>query len=97
MAARRPDGMKNWRSSRAVTAGLVAATVLTTALTIWLALGLHAQREADERRQDILTAARQSALNFTSSTTGTTTATARTYWRARRATSRSSSRHRRSN
>ncbi|MFF8353996.1 hypothetical protein ACF063_11150 [Streptomyces chartreusis] len=66
MAARRPDGMKNWRSSRAVTAGLAAATVLTTALTIWLALGLHAQREADERRQDILAAARQSALNFTS-------------------------------
>ncbi|MFD8048522.1 hypothetical protein ACFV5E_34430 [Streptomyces chartreusis] len=66
MAARRPDGMKNWRSSRAVTAGLAAATALTTALAIWLVVGLHAQREADRRHQDILAAARQSALNFTS-------------------------------
>jgi Mce-associated membrane protein len=49
-----------------MTAGLVAATILTTALTIWLALTLSAQREADQRRQDILAAARQSALNFTS-------------------------------
>ncbi|MFF5482802.1 hypothetical protein ACFY5C_36600 [Streptomyces sp. NPDC012935] len=49
-----------------MTAGLVAATILTTALTVWLALTLSAQREADQRRQDILAAARQSALNFTS-------------------------------
>ncbi|PAZ16813.1 hypothetical protein CLM62_05690 [Streptomyces sp. SA15] len=49
-----------------MTAGLVAATVLTTALTIWLSLGLYEQREAEQRRQDILAAARQSALNFTS-------------------------------
>ncbi|MDQ1049670.1 hypothetical protein [Streptomyces sp. V4I2] len=61
MAARRTDGMK-----RALTVGLVVATVLTTALTTWLGLGLHDQREADQRRQDILAAARQSALNFTS-------------------------------
>ncbi|MFE6621363.1 hypothetical protein ACFZBP_35075 [Streptomyces sp. NPDC008086] len=53
-------------SGRAMTAGLIAATILTTALTIWLTLGLLAQREADERRQDVLSAARQSALNFTS-------------------------------
>ncbi|WP_411151186.1 hypothetical protein [Streptomyces sp. A30] len=61
MAARRTDGMK-----RALTAGLVVAAVLTTALTTWLGLGLHDQREADQRRQDILAAARRSALNFTS-------------------------------
>jgi Mce-associated membrane protein len=61
MAARRTDGMK-----RALTVGLVVATVLTTALTIWLGLSLNDQREADQRRQDILAAARQSALNFTS-------------------------------
>ncbi|RSN85345.1 hypothetical protein DMH26_34210 [Streptomyces sp. WAC 05379] len=58
--------MKNWRSSRAVTAGLAAPTALATALAIWPAVGLHAQHEADQRRQDILAAARQSALNFTS-------------------------------
>ncbi|MEU1940210.1 hypothetical protein ACH49O_04215 [Streptomyces coeruleorubidus] len=49
-----------------LTAGLVAATVSTTALTLWLAFGLFQQREADQRRQGILAAARQSALNFTS-------------------------------
>ncbi|WP_406192091.1 hypothetical protein OG331_05265 [Streptomyces sp. NBC_01017] len=49
-----------------MTAGLVAATVLTTALTIWLTLGLYAQREVDQRHQAMLAAARQSALNFTS-------------------------------
>ncbi|MGI5374977.1 hypothetical protein ACQEV2_12145 [Streptomyces sp. CA-251387] len=49
-----------------VTAGLVAATVLTTAVTIWLTFGLLEHREAEQRRQDILAAARQSALNFTS-------------------------------
>lgn len=49
-----------------VTAGLVAATVVTTALSLWLAFGLYQQREADQRRQGILAAARQSALNFTS-------------------------------
>ncbi|WP_328419323.1 hypothetical protein [Streptomyces sp. NBC_00443] len=58
--------MKNLRSSISLTAGLVASTVLTTALTTWLALGLYAQREANQVRQDILVAARQSALNFTS-------------------------------
>lgn len=66
MAASWPDGMRSIVTSRAMTAGLIAATILTTALTIWLALGLLEQREADEHRQDILAAARQSALNFTS-------------------------------
>lgn len=63
MAARWPDGI---RSSRAMTVGLTVATALTTALTIWLALSLSTHHQADQRRQDILTAARQSALNFTS-------------------------------
>ncbi|WP_369276045.1 hypothetical protein AB5J55_01080 [Streptomyces sp. R11] len=58
--------MKNLRSPVSLKAGLVASTVLTTALTTWLALGLHAQHEANQVRQDILVAARQSALNFTS-------------------------------
>lgn len=66
MAARWPDGMRNVMSSRAMTMGLVLSTVLTTALTIWLTLGLYTQREADQSRQNILAAARQSALNFTS-------------------------------
>ncbi|GHD21626.1 hypothetical protein GCM10010313_55450 [Streptomyces violarus] len=65
MAARRPHGMKPVRPG-VLTAGLVAATVLTTALTLWLALTLYEQREADQRRQGVLAAARQSALNFTS-------------------------------
>lgn len=65
MAARWPDGMR-LRRPRLLTAGLITATVLTTALSIWLALGLHGQHEAEGRRQDILAAARQSALNFTS-------------------------------
>ncbi|MCF1596136.1 hypothetical protein [Streptomyces muensis] len=50
----------------ALSVGLATATVVTTALTIWLTLGVMDQREADHRRQDILAAARQSALNFTS-------------------------------
>lgn len=66
MAARWPHGMREALSGRAVSAALAAATVVVTALTIWLALGLYAQAEADQRRQDILAAARQSALNFTS-------------------------------
>jgi Mce-associated membrane protein len=53
-------------TGRAGSVGLVVATVLTTALTLWLSLGLYEQHEAGQRRQDILAAARQSALNFTS-------------------------------
>jgi Mce-associated membrane protein len=49
-----------------MTAGLVASTVITAALALWLAFGMYEQREADQRRQGILAAARQSALNFTS-------------------------------
>lgn len=53
-------------SGRAWSVGLAVATVFTTALTIWLSLGLHDQHDRAQRRQDILAAARQSALNFTS-------------------------------
>ncbi|MEU1848631.1 hypothetical protein ABZ499_04905 [Streptomyces sp. NPDC019990] len=51
---------------RALSAGLVVATVLTTAVSVWLATELAGQRSAEQRRQDVLAAARQSALNFTS-------------------------------
>jgi Mce-associated membrane protein len=50
----------------ALSAGLVAATVLTTAVALWLGLRLYDQRADEQRRHDILAAARQSALNFTS-------------------------------
>lgn len=62
MAARRPDGL----NGRALTVGLVVATLLTTALMLWLSMRLYDRHETDMRRQDILSAARQSALNFTS-------------------------------
>ncbi|CAL9289751.1 hypothetical protein [Streptomyces sp. SudanB52_2052] len=51
---------------RALSAGLAAATVVTTASALWLGLQVQEQRAAEQRRQDILAAARQSALNFTS-------------------------------
>ncbi|MER6067896.1 hypothetical protein ABT187_03360 [Streptomyces sp. NPDC001817] len=51
---------------RPLSAALVAATVLAGVLCGWLGLKLSDQRAADQRRQDILAAARQSALNFTS-------------------------------
>ncbi|GGX31245.1 hypothetical protein [Streptomyces lomondensis] len=51
---------------RALSAGLVVATVLTTASALWLGFQVREQRAAEQRRQDILAAARQSALNFTS-------------------------------
>lgn len=76
MVARRADGMSRpraigarlarARSGRAWTVGLAMTTVLTTALTIWLSLGLYDQHDRAQRRQDLLAAARQSALNFTS-------------------------------
>ncbi|MFE5812968.1 hypothetical protein [Streptomyces sp. NPDC056479] len=53
-------------SGRAWSLGLATATVVVTALVISLTLDLYEQHQADERRQDILSAARQSALNFTS-------------------------------
>ncbi|MFE0451904.1 hypothetical protein ACFW2D_11525 [Streptomyces sp. NPDC058914] len=52
--------------TRLLPAGLVAATVLTTAAAVWLSVRVYEQRQAEQRRQDILAAARQSALNFTS-------------------------------
>ncbi|MGW3174219.1 hypothetical protein [Streptomyces sp. NPDC001153] len=51
---------------RLLPAGLVAATVLTTVLSVWLGLKVADQRGAEQRRQEVLAAARQSALNFTS-------------------------------
>ncbi|WP_234310796.1 hypothetical protein [Streptomyces sp. NRRL S-474] len=71
MATRRTDGLnadgeKRGRRRAALSAGLVVATVVTTVLSVWLAFGLAEQRSTEQRRQDILAAARQSALNFTS-------------------------------
>jgi Mce-associated membrane protein len=54
-----------WGRQQALSAGLVAATVLTSGLSVWLGVHLADQRATDQRRQDILAAARQSALNFT--------------------------------
>ncbi|MEU0004339.1 hypothetical protein ABZ079_08545 [Streptomyces sp. NPDC006314] len=51
---------------RLLSAGFVAVTVLAAVLSVWLGLKLAGQRGAEQRRQDILAAARQSALNFTS-------------------------------
>ncbi|MFF3565440.1 hypothetical protein ACFYXS_35920 [Streptomyces sp. NPDC002574] len=62
MAPRRPHGV----TDRRVLAALGAFAVLLAVLSCWYGLRLH-QRYADERRdQDIVAAARQSALNFTS-------------------------------
>ncbi|MFF0083436.1 hypothetical protein ACFYR1_27520 [Streptomyces canus] len=58
--------MNRTLTGKAWSVGLVVATVLTIALTVWLSLGHYDQREAEQRRQDILAASRQSALNFTS-------------------------------
>lgn len=52
--------------ARLLSAGLVTATVLTTTAAVWLSVQVYEQRQAEQRRQDILAAARQSALNFTS-------------------------------
>lgn len=54
------------RRGRALPAGLAVATAVTTALTLWLGVQLYEQRAEEHRHQDILAAARQSALNFTS-------------------------------
>ncbi|MFI1398035.1 hypothetical protein [Streptomyces sp. NPDC020681] len=45
---------------------VAAATALTMALTGWLGVRLYEQQAENRRHQDILAAARQSALNFTS-------------------------------
>ncbi|HZF90286.1 hypothetical protein [Streptomyces sp.] len=67
MAARRTHGVR--RRVRALldsAAALAAAAVLTTATAVWLSVQVYEQRQTEQRRQDILAAARQSALNFTS-------------------------------
>ncbi|MFJ3336400.1 hypothetical protein [Streptomyces sp. NPDC086766] len=46
--------------------GLVGVTVLTAVLSGWLGVRLSERRADEQRRQDVLAAARQSALNFTS-------------------------------
>ncbi|MFI1937184.1 hypothetical protein [Streptomyces purpureus] len=79
MAARRTHGMTGApfasairrlreaaRRGRALSATLAGVTLLVTALSGWLALQVYEQRTEEQRRQDILAAARQSALNFTS-------------------------------
>ncbi|WP_237330206.1 hypothetical protein [Streptomyces sp. BA2] len=54
------------RGGRAMAAGLAVATAGTSALALWLGLQVYEQRATEQRHQDILAAARQSALNFTS-------------------------------
>lgn len=54
------------RRGRALPGALAVATVVVTALSGWLSLRVYEQRAEEQRRQDILAAARQSALNFTS-------------------------------
>ncbi|MEV6028315.1 hypothetical protein [Streptomyces sp. NPDC052036] len=66
MAARRTDGVNAAGMNRALLAGLIAVTAVTMALSGWLGAGLSDQRAVEQRRQDILVAARQSALDFTS-------------------------------
>lgn len=51
---------------RATAVTLAVATVAVTALGGWLCLQVYDQRAEVRRHQDILAAARQSALNFTS-------------------------------
>jgi Mce-associated membrane protein len=67
MAARRTDGVRA-RLLALVRhpVALIVATVVTTVSAVWLALQVYEHRETEQRRQDILAAARQSALNFTS-------------------------------
>ncbi|MDI3405345.1 hypothetical protein [Streptomyces cavernicola] len=54
------------RDSRVAPVALAVATVAVSALAVWLGLQVHEQRAAEQRNQDILAAARQSAVNFTS-------------------------------
>lgn len=54
------------RRGRALPATLAVATVAVTALSGWLCAEVYEQRAQAQRHQDILAAARQSALNFTS-------------------------------
>ncbi|MFG2289438.1 hypothetical protein ACGFOU_25630 [Streptomyces sp. NPDC048595] len=54
------------RGGRAMAAGLAVATTVTTVFACWLGAQVYEQRAVEQRYQDILAAARQSALNFTS-------------------------------
>ncbi|MFP1625025.1 hypothetical protein ACLB9X_07410 [Streptomyces sp. 5K101] len=47
-------------------AALAVATGVVTALSAWLCVEVYEQRADSQRRQEVLAAARQSALNFTS-------------------------------
>ncbi|MGW0701721.1 hypothetical protein ACWD0A_20870 [Streptomyces sp. NPDC002867] len=51
---------------RLTAAALAVGTVVVTALSGWLCVEVYEQRVETQRQQDILAAARQSALNFTS-------------------------------
>jgi Mce-associated membrane protein len=63
----RVDRVRRWvRALRRSSVALVAATVLTTAAAVWLSAQVYEQRQTEQRRQDVLAAARRSALNFTS-------------------------------
>ena len=54
------------RQGAALPATLAVATVAATALSGWLCVEVYEQRAEAGRHQDVLAAARQSALNFTS-------------------------------
>ncbi|MFC9245614.1 hypothetical protein ACFT7S_16800 [Streptomyces sp. NPDC057136] len=54
------------RRGRALPAGLAVVAALLTASSGWLGVHLYERHETERRHQDILAAARQSALNFTS-------------------------------
>jgi Mce-associated membrane protein len=54
------------RYGRALTAGLAVAVVLLLATSGYLAVQTYQRGQEEQRRQDILAAARQTAVNFTS-------------------------------
>ncbi|WP_254665970.1 hypothetical protein [Streptomyces sp. WMMB 322] len=58
---RRLDG-----TGRAVTAALVAAAAALLTLSGYFGYQLYGQHQEEQRRQDVLSAARQTAVNFTS-------------------------------
>lgn len=53
-------------AGRAVTATLAAAAAALLALSGYFAYQLYGQHQEEQRRQDVLSAARQTAVNFTS-------------------------------
>ncbi|WP_274561085.1 hypothetical protein [Streptomyces spiramyceticus] len=54
------------RRGRALPAGLAVVATVLAAASGWLGVQWYERNETDQRHEDILTAARQSALNFTS-------------------------------